>query len=91
MQEELGIKGHEPEFLYSYIHSNTYETELVATYRCFYEGDITFDAGEIDEIKFWSIGEIETAIGKQILSDNFEHEFRKYLSFIGSGPGQQIF
>jgi isopentenyldiphosphate isomerase len=86
MQEELGIKDHDPEYLYSYIHSNAYETEMVATYRCYYEGKLYFDKEEIDEIKFWSAGEIEHAIGKNILSDNFEHEFRNYLNFIGTVP-----
>jgi isopentenyldiphosphate isomerase len=81
MQEELGITGHEPEYLYSYIHSNAYETELVTTYRCIYDGDISFNVSEIDKIRFWSFDEIKEALGKKILSDNFEHEFMTYLNY----------
>ena len=80
MYEELGVRGHEPEYLYSYTHSNEYETELVATYRCLIEGDFSFDREEIDEIRFWNFDEIREVMGKGILSDNFEHEFITYLS-----------
>ncbi|MEW6068580.1 MAG: NUDIX domain-containing protein [Nitrospirota bacterium] len=87
MHEELGIANCEPEYLYSYIHSNPYETELVHTYRCTYEYPISFDNYEIDEIRFWSFDEIKEAMGKNILSDNFENEFRTYLSYFQ--PPQQ--
>jgi isopentenyldiphosphate isomerase len=75
MAEELGITTCRPEFLYSYIHSNPYETELVYTYQCVYTGEIRFNRDEIDEVKFWSVEEINMMIGKEIFSDNFEHEF----------------
>ena len=83
MHEELGITGLEPEYLYSYVHSNVFETELVATYRCLYEGDFSFNREEIDELRFWSFDEIREVIGNKILSDNFEHEFQKYLGYLG--------
>jgi len=80
-EEELGITGAEIQFLYSYIHTNPYETELVTTYRCTYSGDnIRFNSEEIDEVRFWSLEEIKEVMGKGILSDNFEHEFTEYLS-----------
>jgi isopentenyldiphosphate isomerase len=91
MHEELGITGCEPEHLYSYIHSNSYETELVTTYRCVYEGGISFNKGEIEEIRFWSFDDIREAMGKNILSDNFEHEFRTYLSYLGNELPSSLF
>ncbi|OGW38748.1 MAG: hypothetical protein A2Y97_05850 [Nitrospirae bacterium RBG_13_39_12] len=81
MAEEIGITGNEPEYLYSYIHTNQYETELVTTYRCIYDGDISFNLNEIDEIRFWSFDEIKEVMGKNILSDNFENEFKTYLNY----------
>ncbi len=84
MLEELGISGYDPEYLYSYIHSNPYETELVTTFHYRYEGEFSFNREEIDEIRFWSIEEIREAMGKKMLSDNFEHEFRTYLHHIGN-------
>jgi isopentenyldiphosphate isomerase len=86
MLEELGVSGYEPEYLYSYTHSNKYETELVTTYRCLCEGGFSFDRYEIDEVRFWNHDEIGRFIGKEILSDNFEHEFAMYLDYIKGGP-----
>lgn len=80
MLEELGITEFEPEYLYSYIHRNNYESELVSTYLCVYDGEISYNMTEIDEIRFWKIQEIKEAMGQKIFSDNFEDEFRNYLS-----------
>lgn len=79
MEEELGIINHEPEFLYTYIHSNAYESELVYTYSLVYDGEIKFQEDEIDEVRHWSMDEIRHNIGTGILSDNFEHEIKTYL------------
>jgi hypothetical protein len=53
------------------------------SYRCIYEGKINFNREEIDEVRFWSFDDIRDALGKKILSDNFEHEFQTYLNFSG--------
>lgn len=82
MEEELGIKSCEPEFLYAYIHSNPYESELVHTYSCTYDGDISFNKEEIDEVRCWSIDEIDEDLGKGIFSDNFEDEIRTYMKIV---------
>jgi isopentenyldiphosphate isomerase len=84
MHEELGVEGYEPEYLYSYTHSNAYETELVTTYRCLIEEGFSFDKEEIDEIRFWNVDVIRGVMGKGILSDNFEHEFITYLGYLES-------
>lgn len=83
MQEELGINGVDVEFLYSYIHRNNYESEFVTTFKCIYDGEIFFNKQEIDEVKFWTFEEIIEAMGKKILSDNFENEFMTYLNYLG--------
>lgn len=80
MEEELGISGLEVEYLYSYKHTNPYETELVTTYRCTHEGMIRFNTDEIDEVRHWRIDEINESLGKGLFSDNFEDEFRTYQS-----------
>ncbi len=79
MKEELGITICKPGFLYTYIHSNPYESELVHTYSCIYDKEVSFNRDEIDEVKFWSLEEIEENIGKEIFSDNFEDEIRYYI------------
>ena len=82
-EEELRITDCAPEFLYTYIHSNDYESELVYTCKCVYDGEIVFQQEEIDEVKPWGMDEIKATIGKGILSDNFEHEIETYLKFVG--------
>ncbi|NOY40013.1 MAG: NUDIX domain-containing protein [Nitrospirae bacterium] len=79
MEEELGITGGDIMFLYSYIHSNPYESELVSSYVCLHDGPFNFSREEIDEVRFWSLHEIKERLGKGILSDNFEEEFQRYL------------
>lgn len=79
MEEELGINTCVPEFLYTYIHSNPHETELVYTYSCIHDGKIVFQKDEIDEVRAWKLDEIKQNMGKGILSDNFEHEIKTYL------------
>ena len=81
MEEELGISACEPEFLYTYIHSNPYETELVYTHSCVYTGEIKFNKDEIDEVRAWNINNIIHEMGKGIFSDNFEHEIMTYIKF----------
>ena len=78
MAEELGIRGAAPEFAYQYIHANDFESELVYTYTCRFNGEICFNPGEIDSVAFWAIPEISANLGKGLFSDNFEHEFVLY-------------
>jgi len=79
MEEELGINEGVPEYLYSYIHSNPFETELVYTYKSLYDGEIIFQQDEIDEVRPWSMDEIKQNIGSGTMSDNFEHEIETYI------------
>jgi isopentenyl-diphosphate delta-isomerase type 1 len=83
MEEELGIVPEDIKPIYSYIHSNHYESELVFTHSCTHNGPFSFNKEEIDEILFWKIEDIKKAIGSGILSDNFESEITKYLSHHG--------
>ncbi|MBF0337521.1 MAG: NUDIX domain-containing protein [Nitrospirae bacterium] len=83
MREELGIISASllPELMYSYIHSNSYESEMVHTYRYTHTGAIDFNRDEIDEVRGWPLKEVCANLNKGIFSDNFEDEFRKYLDF----------
>ena len=86
MEEELGITPINLKPLYSYIHSNHYESELVYTHSCMHNGPFSFNREEIDEVKFWGIEDIKRVMGQGILSDNFESELMKYLSFNNQTP-----
>ncbi len=88
MAEELGFDTGEITFLYSYIYSNAYESELVFTHSCIHNGPFSFNAEEIDLVKFWELEEIKKAFGSGVLSDHFESEITKFLSYTprSSGP-----
>jgi isopentenyldiphosphate isomerase len=79
MKEELGIDKGDISFLYTYVHSNPYESEFVYSYQCTCEGPFNFHPGEIDEVKFWSIENIQNYLGTGLFSDNFEEEFARYM------------
>ncbi|HKN19457.1 MAG TPA: hypothetical protein VJW95_06645, partial [Dissulfurispiraceae bacterium] len=73
---------------YSWIHSNTFESELVFTHSCIHNGPFTFNVEEIDAVKFWRIEEIKKALGTNVFSESFEEEFAKYRAYtpLSSGP-----
>lgn len=73
-REELGLTHFEPEFLRSYVFESDRERELVNVFRT------TTDArphptDELDGGRFWTRAEILAAIGKDILTPNFESEY----------------
>lgn len=80
MFEELGVMPENLNFLYRYIHSNEYESELVYTYWTVHEGPFNFNRDEIQEIAFWSIEEIQKSLSFDFFSDNFKYEFFRYIS-----------
>jgi len=82
MLEELGLQA-PLQFLYSYIHRNPYESELVYTFKAHVPRDreFRFNASEIQEVRFWELEEIKRRLGSGIFSRNFEQEFGLYLQW----------
>jgi len=80
MEEELGIKGQEIDFLYTYVFKNHRESELVTTFSCIYEGVLQFNREEIDEVEFWGLKRIKANLGKGLFSGHFEKELENYLT-----------
>ena len=76
VREELGIESFTPEFLMRYIFESERDRELVHVYRTTYDGDICPTA-ELDGGRFWTLEEIREAMGKGVLTPNFESEFLK--------------
>lgn len=81
VREELGIKEFVPEFVMRYVFESAIEKELVNTFRTIYEGPFLPDREEIDEGRFWSLEEIEAALGKGLFTPNFEGEYNKLKAF----------
>ena len=77
VREELGITDFKAEFLGKYVFESSQEKELVYVHRTNYDGPIHPSESELDGGRFWSMQEIEEAMGKNVLTPNFESEFKK--------------
>lgn len=75
-REELGIEGFEPERLEVYLFDSVRERELVYVNRTTWDGPVV-PSDETDGGRFWTPGEIAAAIGRGILTPNFESEYRR--------------
>jgi isopentenyldiphosphate isomerase len=78
-REELGIEEFTPEFLLRYVFESERERELIHVFRTTYDGDIRPTA-ELDGGRFWTLDEIREAIGKEVLTPNFESEIKRILN-----------
>ena len=76
VREEIGLKSFEPQFIYKYVWESSREKELVFSFITVSDFIPIIQKVEIDDGKFWSIGEIRRNIGREIFTPNFEHEFR---------------
>ena len=79
VREELGIEKFVPEFLMRYVFESERDRELVHVYRTTYDGDISPTA-ELDGGRFWTLDEIHEAMGKGVLTPNFESEIKRILN-----------
>ena len=77
VREELGITDFTPEFVDKYVFDSKRERELVYVNRTTYDGEIHPSTEELDGGRFWTMQEIREAIGKGVLTPNFESEFQK--------------
>ena len=76
VREELGIEDFNPELLTHYVFESSREKELVFAHKTVYDGDIN-PSEELDGGRFWSIEEIKANMGKEVLTPNFESEFKR--------------
>lgn len=81
VREEIGITDFTPTFLVRYEFVSECERELVYVYKAVYEGEVR-PSDELDGGRFWSVSEIDDAIGKGVLTPNFEQEYRMIKDII---------
>ena len=77
--EELGIAPEDSfplQFSHEYVWKSDVETEHVRTYLLDYEGPFKLQAEEVEEGRFWSVGELRAAVGTGFLTPNLEEELR---------------
>lgn len=74
-REELGLKDFKPEFIKAYVFESKRERELVNVFKTVIDYEPQ-PSEELDGGRFWTIEEIKEAMGKEILTPNFEQEFK---------------
>ena len=59
-----------------YVFESSRERELVYPHKLIYDGPVT-PSPETDGGRFWTMQEVHDAIGKDVLTPNFEQEFQR--------------
>ena len=90
VREELGITNFTPERIGMYVFESQRERELVYVHRTTYDGNIHPSEDELDGGRFWSIEEIRSAIGKGILTPNFESEFQRFYCLSSQSTSKSL-
>ena len=78
MFEELGLVDLPLTFLHAYQMRSDFESENVATFTTCHDGPFHFSTREIDEVRFWTLQEIDAALSSGILTPNFEDEWARW-------------
>lgn len=75
--EELGLKAFNPVFLGKYVWETKRDKELVLIYACVGHPDLTPNTDEVSEGRWWTVEDLEKAMGKKRLTPNYEAEFQR--------------
>ncbi len=86
VSEELGFVPDNPRPLVRYQFQSDVEREMVNVFHITVADGFEPhpDPGEIDEVRFWTLDEVSAAMGKGILTPNFEQELRRILPLISA-------
>ena len=79
--EELGIdvSALQVESLGHYVFQSSRERELVFPHRVVFDGEVC-PSPETDGGRFWSAVELSDALGKDVLTPNFESEYKRLFT-----------
>ena len=75
-EEELKFTDFNPIYLQTYEFESAVEREMVNVFAAVGTYELSPDLDEVDEGRWWSIEDIDQALGKNILTPNFESEFK---------------
>jgi isopentenyldiphosphate isomerase len=79
MAEEIGVDATaaQPRFLYRYLWRTDFESELIYTYACRWDGPVRRQESEIDELRFWTLEEIAQQRGQGVFTPNLLEELSR--------------
>lgn len=75
--EEIGLQEFNPSFIGTFLWESSRERELVIMFAYVGHPDLTVNETEIEGGKWWTMAEIDEAMGKGILTPDFEAEYAK--------------
>ncbi len=75
--EELGLHAFNPIFIEAYTYESERDKEFVFIYAMLGHPNLDPDNSEVSEGRWWTFGEIDSALGRNILTPNFEEEFSR--------------
>lgn len=78
-REEVGLTDFTPVALKRYVFESKRERELINAYKTIFDGELK-PSDELESGRWWTRDELLDAIGKDILTPNFEKE---YLDLFG--------
>ena len=78
--EELGLEEFNPVGICSYVFESQVEEELVHVFAAIGELQPRPDGEEVSEGRWWTPAEIEEAMGRSVLTPNFEGEYARIHS-----------
>lgn len=89
LEEEIGLRADPAHmrFLYKYVWRSAVESELVHTFAYESEGPFERQVSEVDDLRFWTVSEIEASLGSGVFTPNFELEFGKFRDAQGRRGG----
>ncbi len=76
--EELGLQAFNPLFVGTNIWETGRDREFVFVFAMVGHPDLAPDNAEVTEGRWWTPEQLESAMGKRILTPNFEHEYSTY-------------
>jgi isopentenyldiphosphate isomerase len=82
LREELGLDHGPPEFMYRYLWNSPVESELIRSYRIHHAGPFTLQPEELDDGRFWTLTEIESHLGTDLFTPNFESEWTRIRPYL---------
>jgi isopentenyldiphosphate isomerase len=82
MEEELGIVDIKPNFLYKFFHTNEFESEMVSTYSCTWDGEFHLNPDEIMAGRFWHLAEIQEKISEGLFTPLFLEELDRHQNHV---------
>lgn len=78
--EELGLSEFNPIYIETYLFESEIEKEMVNIFAAVGSYELTPDCDEVDEGRWWPVGEIDENLGKGLFTPNFESEYEMIRS-----------